>query len=68
MIEQAAMDISRPRTTRHASAAWLAASLALGCCLPAAVLNAQAPAPTERRDGRRPTAGRSREDRRSTVD
>ena len=47
MIEQAAMDISRPRTTRHASAMWLAASLALGGCLPAAVLNAQAPAPTE---------------------
>jgi hypothetical protein len=47
MIEQAAMDISRPCTMRRASAAWLAASLALGCCLPVAVLNAQAPAPTE---------------------
>lgn len=47
MIEQEAMDLSHPRTTRRASAARLAASLALGCCLPAALLNAQTPAPTE---------------------
>ena len=47
MIEQEAMDLSHPRTTRRVSAARLAASLALGCCLPAALLNAQTPAPTE---------------------
>jgi hypothetical protein len=47
MIEREAMDLSRPRTTRRVSAARLAASLALCCCLPAALLNAQTPAPTE---------------------
>jgi Domain of unknown function (DUF6265) len=47
MTEQEAMDLSCPRTSHRASAAWLAASLALTCCLPAALLQAQTPAPTE---------------------
>jgi hypothetical protein len=47
MIELEVMDLFRPRTARRASAAWLAASLALVCCLPAAALNAQTPAPVE---------------------
>jgi hypothetical protein len=45
MIEPEPMDLFRGRTARRACAAWLAAALA--CCLPVAVLNAQAPAPTE---------------------
>jgi hypothetical protein len=47
MIEQEAMDVACPQTTRRASAAWRAASLALVCCLPVAALNAQVPAPVE---------------------
>lgn len=45
MIEQEAMDICSFRTSRRASAAWLATWLALVCCLPAAELQAQAVAP-----------------------
>jgi hypothetical protein len=47
MIEPETMALFRPRTTRRAHAVWIAASLALCCSLPAAVLHAQAPVPTE---------------------
>jgi hypothetical protein len=49
MIEQENMEFSRTRTraSHSASSAWLAVSLALTCCLPAAVLRAQSPGPAE---------------------
>jgi hypothetical protein len=45
MIEQEDMESSRTRNSHRASAARLAVSLALACCLPAEALHAQAPAP-----------------------
>jgi hypothetical protein len=47
MIEQENMEFSRTRTSHSVSAAWLAVSLALTCCLPAAALRAQTPSPAE---------------------
>jgi hypothetical protein len=45
MIKQETMDLSSSRTSHRASAAWLAALLALTFCVPTTALNAQAPAP-----------------------
>jgi hypothetical protein len=47
MNEQENMEFPRFRTSPRAPAARLAVSLALACCLPAAALLAQAPAPVE---------------------
>jgi hypothetical protein len=47
MTPQATTNVSRIDTKCCASAAWLAVSLALTCCLPATSLNAQTYAPTD---------------------
>ena len=47
MNKQRAMELSCPSRAHRASAVWLAAALALACCLPALRLRAQSPAPAE---------------------
>jgi len=47
MNKQRAMELSCPSRAHRASAVWLAAALALACCLPALRLRAQTPAPAE---------------------